>query len=216
MALLVPPFSYSNRPTSLALNSLMGATSDTAVKTAQQLAPNSAIASSVQGCRVGSDEAAFYGFAQGNLTYLVVLVLHRGFLYTAEVRGAGGIDQRVVGDTKSLLGSLSWVSPSPHDFSRSFSLHLDGNGPARDYFAVQIAANGGVLDYFCGPLNPCLGGNDYQFWESGPSAGWQQGVTPFDYVRVRVNGDGSLQILPFGPGQVAWGQDFNIKGNFIY
>ena len=145
----------------------------------------------------------------------MVVIVHGGFLYTAELAGAGGVDQRGVADMRSLLGSLSWTSPT-HYFSRSFNLHIDGAVPARDYFAVQIPANGGVLDYFCGPLSPCTGGRDYVFWMTGASVGWQQGVTPFDYVRVRVNGDGSLQILPYGPGQVAWGQDFTIKGSFTY
>jgi hypothetical protein len=198
------------------LNSLIGRTTDTAVQIAQYFAPNPTVASTVHACSVGSDQAAFYGYADGGKTYLSVVMIHSGFLYTVVVTGTGGIDPRVVADMKSLLGSWSWISPSPHYFVRSFSLHIDGTVPARDYFAVRIAASGTVLEYFCGPLSPCTGGGDYQLWMTGPSAGWQQGVTPFDYVRVRVNSDGSLQVLPYGPGQVAWGQDFNITGNFTY
>jgi hypothetical protein len=61
-------------------------------------------------CQVGGDQAALFRTTDGGRPAYRIFLVHHTLLYMVTVSGSGGLDPHAIADTKSLLGSWSWVT----------------------------------------------------------------------------------------------------------
>ena len=125
--------SYTNLPTRIALESLIGTfpseTADEVASTYYAPAPpgghsefNVTLVGPVMDCAVaGSPAAAFHytsqlsqlagGNGSGPFEGYMFVFLHRNFAYALRLEGTNGLDPRSLNDAEAILGSWSWTSP---------------------------------------------------------------------------------------------------------
>lgn len=106
---LTAPQTYSNSPTTIEIASLIGMF-DTARQGAQSyFSPDSGL-SSMQDCQIGGDVASFYQSSDGGQPVYRIFLIHHRLIYLVTLKGSAGFDPRAISDTKSLLGSWSWLA----------------------------------------------------------------------------------------------------------
>jgi hypothetical protein len=102
------PGAYSNSPTTMEIASLIGKFK-TAREGAQYFAHDPGI-NTLLDCQISGGKAAFFRSTDGGQTVYRFFVVHNNLLYMVTLAGSGGFDSRAIADTKSLLGSWSWIS----------------------------------------------------------------------------------------------------------
>jgi hypothetical protein len=102
------PTTYSNSPTTVEIASLIGKFK-TAREGAQYFAHDPGIKTMLD-CQINGGQASLFRSTDGGRPVYRFFVIHNSLVYMVTLAGSGGFDPRSIADTKSLLGSLSWVS----------------------------------------------------------------------------------------------------------
>ena len=112
LAVLDPPSTFANPPTSIRVASLLGYFANlTPVQVAEGISRPGMDAP--QPCNVRGDAAAFYHYSDGSRAGYFVLWLHFNYAYALTVEGGGGVDPRAVRDARAVLASVTWTVSTP-------------------------------------------------------------------------------------------------------
>jgi hypothetical protein len=60
-------------------------------------------------CQIAGRLATFFTSMRTGQSVIRIFLLDHGFVVVVTLRGTGGLDPRAIADTKSLLGSWTWV-----------------------------------------------------------------------------------------------------------
>jgi len=134
MLVLAAPTAYSNQPTKIALQSLIGRfTSQTVADVAAMwYAPappnghpefNVTLVGQLMHCTVAGSAAAVFeytsmrsqvvgGNGAGPFAGYMFVFLHEGFAYALRLEGTSDVDPQALQDAKAILGSWTWAVPS--------------------------------------------------------------------------------------------------------
>ena len=134
MLVIAAPTAYSNQPTKIALQSLIGRFSsqtadDVAAMWYAPAPPNGnpeynvTLVGQVMHCTVAGSAAAFFeytskksqlvgGNGAGPFDGYMFVFLHEGFAYALRLEGTGGVDPQALQDAKAILGSWTWTASS--------------------------------------------------------------------------------------------------------
>lgn len=103
------PSTYSNSPTTIELWSLLGKFSSARVGAQQNFANDPGVGA-IADCQVAGEQAAFFQSTEGGQPVYRIFLLHHELLYMVTLKGTGGFDLHSITDTKTLLGSWSWLN----------------------------------------------------------------------------------------------------------
>jgi hypothetical protein len=103
------PVAYTHSPTTVEIGGLIGMF-DSAREGGQRYFSTDPASKNMFDCQVAGGTASFFTSSDAEQSVVRIFLLHQRLLYMVTLRGTGGLDPRAITDTKSLLGSWTWVS----------------------------------------------------------------------------------------------------------
>jgi len=109
VARFTAPSTYLNAPTTVEVASLLGRYSSALEGAQQNFAPDPGVSNAAE-CQVAGDRAAFFQSTDHGQPVYRFFLVHHELLYMVTLKGSGGFDTGAIRDTKTVLGSWTWLS----------------------------------------------------------------------------------------------------------